>query len=442
MSEINTVTVLGANGNVGSKCAAIIAGFGNVTVHMLARNIDKAEHGIQKAIQSIRSDAIKKQLIAGTYESNLKYAVENSDWVFEAVAEDFDTKFDLFAQVSTHLGSQTIVSSGTSGFSITSLSKALKSDAHNRFFGTHFFSPPYKMILCEFIKTSDSDPAIAKSLQSFLEQKLHRQVVHVKDEPAFAGNRVGFLVLNLACQLAEEYKALGGIPFIDEILGGFTGRVMPPLRTVDLVGLDIHKAIVENLCNKLPENERDFFMLPDFMQHLINIDRLGVKSGKGLYNYQTLSAGESGEKYYFDISTNKYLPVAAIDLEFVKQANNYIANSDYQKAVNIICNAKGSAGEICRYIIANYISYAFSLVGQVVDDVESIDKIMSFGFNWVPPSAWVDLLGGHEATIDFLENAKVKVPSLLRSDIIHSPFYQLNNLFDPRCLFRAKVYRS
>jgi len=92
MRTIRTVTILGSNGNVGSQCAGIIAGFGGAVIHMLARNIDKAEFGIERAIQSIRSDSIREQLIPGTYDHDLKEAVQDSDWILEVVAEDYTTK--------------------------------------------------------------------------------------------------------------------------------------------------------------------------------------------------------------------------------------------------------------------------------------------------------------------------------------------------------------
>jgi 3-hydroxyacyl-CoA dehydrogenase len=61
------------------------------------------------------------------------------------------------------------------------------------------------------------------------------------------GNRIGFQFINNAMQFAVKYKDKGGIDYIDAILSGFTGRSMPPLVTSDFVGLDVHKAIVDNV---------------------------------------------------------------------------------------------------------------------------------------------------------------------------------------------------
>ena len=61
--------------------------------------------------------------------------------------------------------------------------------------------------------------------------------------PAFVGNRVGFKVLFQDPELAAEH----GVAFIDYLIGLHTGRAMAPLATVDLVGWDVHKAIVDNV---------------------------------------------------------------------------------------------------------------------------------------------------------------------------------------------------
>lgn len=40
---------------------------------------------------------------------------------------------------------------------------------------------------------------------------------------------------------------MGGVDYIDAIIGPFTGCSMAPITTADFVGLDVHKTIVDNL---------------------------------------------------------------------------------------------------------------------------------------------------------------------------------------------------
>ncbi len=145
------------------------------------------------------------------------------------------------------------------------------------------FNPPYTLPLCELTPTVYSDTELKEKLKEYLSKKLIRTVVEVKDSPAFLGNRIGFQFINEALQYAEKYKDNGGIDYIDALLGSFTGRTMAPLTTSDFVGLDVHKAIVDNIYENTNDYAHDTFILPDFVQKLVEDGKLGRKSGGGLY---------------------------------------------------------------------------------------------------------------------------------------------------------------
>ena len=89
--RINTVTIVGANGTMGSLVAGIIASFGDAKVYMVSRSYEKACEAIETAVNSVRADSIRPNLIAKTYD-DLKQCVPVSDWVFESTAEDFAVK--------------------------------------------------------------------------------------------------------------------------------------------------------------------------------------------------------------------------------------------------------------------------------------------------------------------------------------------------------------
>ena len=113
-------------------------------------------------------------------------------------------------------------------------------------------------------------PAIVE----MLERRFGRVVTLCRDLPAFAGNRVGFKVLNECAQLAAEH----GVAFIDYLIGPYTGRAMPPLATVDLVGWDVHKAIVDNVHANTKDEAHDAFALPAYVAELIDEGHLGNKT--------------------------------------------------------------------------------------------------------------------------------------------------------------------
>lgn len=434
MKEIKTVTVLGANGTMGANSAAIVAAFGDAKVHMLARTIDKAKEGIETAVASVRSGVFADQLIPGTYDADLEKAVAESDWVFELVAESYEVKEPLMKRISAARKPGTLVSTVSSGLSIARLAGHLDEDGQKYYYGTHFFNPPYKLVLCELVVHEKNDPNYTEELAKYLDEKLGRHVIITNDRPGFAGNRIGFQFMNEAAMWAEKYADKGGIYLIDQLLSGYTGRAMSPLATADLVGLDVHKAIVDNIYENTKDVAHDTFKLPDFMQKLIDQGNLGNKSGKGLYKREKSPEGKT-IRHIYNMKSGSYEIAPKLDIPFKKQAAALIQDSNYNAFVELLKNDKSEEAGIVRYFVARYIAYSFSIVSDVTDQ-NGVDGAMGFGFNWVPPSAWVDLLGGVDATKKFIDQAGLAVPEFLNS-ASGSPFYQLQNKLDYRSLFRG-----
>ncbi len=434
MREIKKATILGVNGTMGSGSAAILAGFGGIQVYALARSMEKAEKGVEEAAKSIRSSVVRDRMIPGTYEKDLESSVAKSDWVFECVAESYETKEPLNQKISASRRQGTLVSTISSGLSIERLASCFDEDGKSHYYGTHFFNPPYKLTLCELVCHKGNDPSYTKELSQYLSHILRRYVVITNDTPAFAGNRIGFQLMNEASQLAEKYQDRGGIYLMDLLLGGYTGRAMSPLATVDLIGIDVHKAIVDNIYENTEGPLRETFRLPLYMKELMDQGSLGNKTRKGLYRS---SVGENGKKIreMYHIVKKEYVPFPKLDIPFQKQASLAIRDSDYALAVQIIQEAEGWEADLVRHFLARYISYSFSLIPEVTDQ-NGIDGAMGYGFSWLPPSVWVDLWGGTTKMCKFLESQKMEVPDFLRKTD-RKELYQLQSSLDYRSLFKA-----
>lgn len=403
------VVIIGANGGMGAKTAAIIASFGDIPVYMVARTTEKANEGIEIAVKSVRSNIIRKNLIASTY-SDLPQILKKTDWVIEAVSEDYEIKKTINQLISKTKKKNRIISTLTSGLSITKLSEFFEDYDRAHYMGVHFFNPPYKMLLCEVIPTEFTDRRKFADLSKYLEQILLRKVVETNDAPAFLANRIGFQFINEAAHFAEKYKNKGGIAYIDTVLGRFTGRSMAPMQTLDLVGLDTHKAIVKNLLENTHDSAHDTFQLPQFIQDLITSGVLGNKSGTGLY--MTKEINNKKTKFVYDIKTKRYIPFVSIHIPFVQSMQELIHTGEYNKAFDVLKETKNSDAEIVKYFMARYISYSFSLFGSVVNNREYIDLAMGYGFNWLPPSALVDLYGARDS-IALIKHFHFDVPSIL-----------------------------
>ena len=402
--DIKTVTIIGTTGTMGSNVAGIFASFGNAKVYCVGRDIEKVKNTIPRIVKSVKADAIAKNLIPADF-SMLEGCVRESDLVFESAAENIEIKRSIAQRVGAVLKETAVSCTGTSGLSITEIASCYPENLRGNFFGVHMFNPPYSMSLCELTPTAYADKKMQAELREYLEKKLFRTVVEVKDSPAFLGNRIGFQFINEALQFAEKYKDNGGIDYIDAILGSFTGRAMAPLVTSDFVGLDVHKAIVDNIYANTQDYAHETFVLPEFVQVLIDQNRLGRKSGGGLYQRVKYDNGLVRQTV-LDINTGLYRDVIPYVFPFADKMKTYIAVGDYQKAFERLVNNHSQEAEICRFFLLDYIVYSLYATKEVGYTIEAADDVMATGFNWCPPLAMYQAL-----------STVTDVPSLIRENL-------------------------
>ncbi len=389
-ASIRTVTVIGANGTMGCNVSGIFASFGNAKVYMVSRDIEKSKNTITKAAESVRAGSISQNMVPADY-SMLADCVSESDLVFESIKEDLGLKLNITTKIAESLQDHSIVCSGTSGLSITTLAECFPDNLRSHYFGVHMFNPPYSMTLCEVTPTKYSDRELFEKLKDYLKNTLYRTVVEVKDSPAFLGNRIGFQFINEALQYAEKYKDNGGIDYIDAILGPYTGRNMAPLTTSDFVGLDVHKAIVDNLYTNTADYAHETFVFPTFAEKLIESGKLGRKADGGLYKIEKYDSGLKRLTVY-DISTGTYRDKLDYVFPYAEKMIHDLRIGDYQSAFSaLVCNHSLEA-HICLEFLLKYVIYSLCTTETVGYDIHSADDVIATGYNWCPPLAMIEAL--------------------------------------------------
>jgi 3-hydroxyacyl-CoA dehydrogenase len=402
--KIESVVVLGANGTMGFGSAALFT-MSVPDVTFLARTREKAEEGLAAAIKQVRSETVASRASVGDYENDLEAAVGKADLIFEALTEDFQIKREMFDKVEKFRREDSIVATVTSGLSINQLCEGRSDSFRKNFMGLHFFNPPNVIVGTELIPGTETDPELVDFIDSYATVRLGRDIVRTADTPAFAGNRVGFKVLNEAAILAEE---LGPV-LVDRLVGPYTGRALTPLATIDLVGWDIHRAIVDNVYELTDDEAHATQKLPDYMAKLMDKGVLGNKSGAGFFKK------DGKTRLALDPASNDYSPVDEIklpNLDYIDEVSHLYSMARYEEGLQVFLAAEGDEAAIARKVIAGYISYAFHRAGEVTETITGIDMIMGSGFNWAPPSVLVDTMGVAEA-IRMIESADLPVPKLL-----------------------------
>jgi 3-hydroxyacyl-CoA dehydrogenase len=398
------VVVLGANGTMGYGAGALFSqAIPRVT--FLARSREKAQEGLEAACRQVRSDTVANHADVGSYEE-LDARLATADLVFEALTEDFALKKQMFDRVEKSRRADSIVATVTSGLSINELAEGRGESFRRHFLGLHLFNPPNVIVGTELIASRDTDPAIVDFVEAFARVRLGREMVRTHDAPAFAGNRVGFKVLNEVAQLAERVGPL----LADRLVGPYTGRAMTPLATIDLVGWDIHRAIVDNVFEKTKDEAHATLKLPDYMAKAMQRGVLGNKSGGGFFKR------EGKTQLVLDPATGAYRPareIALPALDYIERVAALHREGRYREGMQAFLAAEGPEAALAQRVVAGYISYAFHRVGEVTDGIGEIDRIMATGFNWAPPSVLVDVIGSRP-TLELIERSGLPVPPALR----------------------------
>ena len=402
--KIERVVVLGANGTMGFGSAALFT-TAVPEVTFLARSKAKAEEGLAAAIKQVRSPTVASRAKVGDYDHDLDSAVADADLIFEALAEDLAIKKEIFDRVEKARRDDSIVATVTSGLSINALCEGRSDSFREHFLGLHFFNPPNVIVGTELIPGRDTDPGVVDFVEAFAQLRLGREMVRTFDTPAFAGNRVGFKVMNECAQLAEELGPL----LVDKLVGPYTGRALTPLATVDLVGWDIHRAIVDNVYENTDDEAHETLRLPDFMARLMEKGVLGNKSGGGFFRR------DGKKRTVLDPKTGGYTPEEEIelpDLGYIDHVAELHRDGRYAEGMSVFLSAEGEYARIARKVIAGYIAYAFHRVGEVTESIDGIDRIMGMGFNVAPPSVLVDAIGA-KGVVDMIREAGLDVPEAL-----------------------------
>ncbi|MEE8443248.1 MAG: 3-hydroxyacyl-CoA dehydrogenase NAD-binding domain-containing protein, partial [Dehalococcoidia bacterium] len=392
---VRRATVLGS-GTMGSQIAALLADQG-IPCDLLDLPSDEgknrlAEEG-KRRLSTLRPPPLYSAdslglIRVGNFSDDLARVAE-ADWVVEAVAENLDIKRKLWAQVAPHLRPGVIVSTNTSGIPIASIAEALPPELRSRFMGTHFFNPPRYLRLMELIPWSGSDPAVVAAMSRFTEYVLGKGVVTAHDVPNFVGNRIGTYGLMVTLRAMEEFGL--GPDEVDSITGPAMGRPnSATFRTLDLVGLDVLVAVCDNMRGYLTEQrERDGFEVPQYLRDLIQRGWIGEKTRQGFFK-RIVADGET-QIHVLQPDSFEYRPRRSLRAPSLAAVRDI---EDPGVRLRTLVGSDDVAGRFAWRILSQVLVYAAEKVGEISDDIISIDRAMQWGYGWElgPFETW-DALG-------------------------------------------------
>lgn len=389
---IRKVGVLGA-GNMGSRIAAH---FANACIPVVLLDIvsPNAATGEDRARSSIALNAIEalkrgkpaaffeasraRMITAGNFEDDL-HLLRDCDWIIEAVAENLEIKRGLLRKAAPFRRSDALFTTNTSGLPISQIAEGMDEGFRRHWFGTHFFNPPRYMRLLEIIPRPDTDRAAIDAIHDFGDRRLGKTPVAAKDTPNFIGNRMGTFAMMNTIRVMQSMDLT--IEEVDALTGAVLGWPKTgTFRLSDLVGIDVLSNVVKNFLERV-RDERSDLALPPFIDRMLEQNWLGDKVGQGFYKKTKNTAGEE-VRLGLDWRTLEYRPSERAKFPMVEMAKNSDSLADRIKMILSGDPTKDRAAEFYWKILPELWNYAAHRIGEISDDIVSIDRAMRTGFNW------------------------------------------------------------
>ncbi|WP_369133137.1 3-hydroxyacyl-CoA dehydrogenase family protein [Modestobacter sp. I12A-02662] len=270
----------GGRMGAGIAHAFLVRGATVVVVERDQEAADAARARVATSVEaSVERGAVTRSaqdLLAGLTTAVDHGAFAGCDLVVEAVPEDAALKATALARVEAQLSPGAYLATNTSALSVSELATSLARP--ERFLGLHFFNPVPASKLIEVVlgdRTSDGTVAAARRWV----QALGKTAVVVRDSPGFASSRLGVAIALEAMRMVEE--GVAAPEDIDNAMVLGYQHPVGPLRTTDLVGLDVRLGIAEHLHATLGER----FAPPQVLRDKVAAGELGRKAGRGFYDW-------------------------------------------------------------------------------------------------------------------------------------------------------------
>lgn len=281
---MNNITVIGS-GTMGNGIAHVFAQNG-YAVNL----VDISEAALQKALATIGKN-LDRQIAKGTLTeadksatlgniktfTKIEEGAKNADLVVEAASENVNVKLAIFKQLDELCPANTILASNTSSISITQIAAVTK--RADKVIGMHFMNPVPVMKLVEVIRGYSTSNEVTQLIME-TSKKLSKIPVEVNDYPGFVANKILMPMINEA--IITLYEGVAGVEEIDTVMKLGMAHPMGPLQLADFIGLDV--------CLNIMRVLQDGFGNPKYapcplLVNMVTAGHLGVKSGKGFYDY-------------------------------------------------------------------------------------------------------------------------------------------------------------
>ena len=280
------IAVIGG-GQMGSQIAALAAMAGYET-SLYDENVENLEYRYKFVEENIKNlidkkiysedklDAYKKNL---ELKFTLEEVIHEKSFVIEAVVEKFDVKLEIFKKISSLMNDEVVMATNSSFIQASELSKHCNHP--ERFINMHFFYPPIRMDLVEISYPENVSKVILERTKTVSKNMGRSIVVLKKETPGFIVNRMLAALVDEAYELYDE--GIADFEDIDIAIKKGLNHPLGPFELSDYSGLDIHYYAK---LKKFKESGSSEDKPKKFLEEKVLNGDLGVKTGKGFYEYK------------------------------------------------------------------------------------------------------------------------------------------------------------
>jgi 3-hydroxybutyryl-CoA dehydrogenase len=287
LADVRSISVIGA-GIMGHGIAQVFAVGGynvclnDVTPEILSRALVRIRENLRifnenGFITSQEADAAYARIRT---ESNLEASVRDADIVVEAIKEDIELKRALFNKLDAACPERTVLASNSSSLLISDFASGTK--RQDRVVLTHWYNPPHIVPAVEVIRGAHTSQETADLLYDLLKKVKKLPIRINKEIPGYLLNRI-----QMALSREAWYLWQAGVASAEDIdlavkgSLGFRLASIGPLLTSDLGGQDTWCAVSKYLFPLISDAHEP----PEDYVKMVDAGNLGMKTGKGFYDY-------------------------------------------------------------------------------------------------------------------------------------------------------------
>ncbi len=278
------IAVIGA-GVMGSDTALDLAihKYQVILKDLTEEHLEKSRHWMRRSYTFVKM--MKKGGLDCTFEellSRIRFTTDYDSFgdveiVLENITEKYETKKALYLELQEICAPNVLFGVDTSCISITKIADLMPRPEN--VIGMHFMNPVPLKSFVEMIPGRHTSEETLERAKTFL-KTINKTYVVVNDMPGFVTNRVLMMTINESIWLVHDKVATARD--IDKIFKQGFGHKTGPLATADLIGLDT----IANSLMVLYESYNDSKYKPcPLLQQMVDEGLLGVKSGKGFFEY-------------------------------------------------------------------------------------------------------------------------------------------------------------